>query len=159
MFEHLVAAFKQHFKPKSLVIAERFPFHRRTQVEAESINEYIAELRRLTTHCKFGAFLDEALRDRLVCGLRNEGIQKSLLTEADLTLARANDLAVGMEAAEKNAKSLKGMESVIKSIYPYQGMSHKEGSSVHCCSLCTSMFSQAMFSSHEHFSLQMTPSV
>lgn len=60
----------------------------------------MAELRCLSTHCKFEGFLDEALRDRLVCGLRNEAIQKKLLTEADLTLTKAVELAVRMEATE-----------------------------------------------------------
>ena len=108
-----MAALTQHFEPKPLVIAERFHFHRREQAEGESINEYMAELRRLTTHCKFGALLDEALRDRLVCGLRNGSIQKKLLTEADLTSARAVEFTVGMEVTEKNAKSLKGTETAI----------------------------------------------
>ena len=100
-FDELVAALKGHFEPKPLVIAERFHFHRRAQAEGESIKEYMAELCRLTTHCKFGTFLDEVLRDRLICGLRSEGIQKKLLTEVHLTLARAVELSVGMEAAEK----------------------------------------------------------
>ena len=68
-FDKLVAALKGPFEPKPLMIAERFHFHRRAQAEGESIKEYMAELRMLTTHCEFGAFLDEALRDRLVCGL------------------------------------------------------------------------------------------
>lgn len=62
-----------------LVIAERFHFHQRLQAVGESIADYIAELRRLTTHCEYGAHLDEALRDRLVCGLRNMSIQKKLV--------------------------------------------------------------------------------
>ena len=115
-FAELVAALQKHFEPKPLVIAERFHFHRRSQAEGESINNYVAELRRLTTHCQFGDFLDQALRDRLVCGLRNEGIQKKLLTEADLTLARAIELSVGMESAERNARSLKGTETTIKTV-------------------------------------------
>ena len=78
----------------------------------------MAELRRLTTHCKFDAFLDNALRDRLICGVRNESIEKKLLTEAALTLARTIELAVGMEAAERNAKSLTETRSEIKSITP-----------------------------------------
>ena len=75
-YADLVAALKKHYEPTPLVIAERFHFHRRSQAVRESISEYMAELRRLTTHCKFGAFLDEALRDRLVCGLRNEAIHR-----------------------------------------------------------------------------------
>lgn len=115
-YKDLVAALKKHFEPTPIVIAERFHFHRRAQAVGETISEYMAELRRLTTHCQFGAYLDEALRDRLVCGLRNEGIQKKLLTEADLTLARALELSLGMEAAEKNARSLKVSEPAVNRI-------------------------------------------
>jgi len=35
------------------------------------IAEYVAELRSLAAHCDFGDYLEEALRDRLVCGLCN----------------------------------------------------------------------------------------
>ena len=55
--------------------------------------EYLAEFRRLAAGCTFGDHLEEALRDRLVCGLHSESIQKRLLSEADLTLAKAVDLA------------------------------------------------------------------
>lgn len=68
-YEELLAVLKKHFEPKPLVITERFHFHCRTQAVGESISEYMAELRRLTTHCQFITYLDEALRDRLVCGL------------------------------------------------------------------------------------------
>ena len=67
---------------------------------------------------EFGAYLDEALRDCLVCGLRNEGIQKKLLTEADLTRTKVLTLSLGMEAAEKNAKSLKVVEPAVNRITP-----------------------------------------
>ena len=69
----LTGALKNHFEPKRVVIAERFHFYRRNQEPGESIADYVAELRRLSTHCNFeAAQLEEALRDRLVCGLRNE---------------------------------------------------------------------------------------
>jgi len=112
-FAELASILKKHFELKPLVIAERFHFHQHSQAVGESISDYMAELRRLTTHCAYGDHLDEALRDRLVCGLRNETIQRKLLSEADLTLARAIEISQGMEAAEKNAKSLKKGESSI----------------------------------------------
>ena len=74
------------------------------------MSDYVAELRRLAIHCEFGDYLDQALRDRLVCGLCNEHTQ---LVEADLTLAKAVSLAQGMEAADKNAKGFKGPEANI----------------------------------------------
>jgi len=64
----------------------------------------MAELRRLATYCEFGAYLNDALRDHLVCELSNANIQKRLLSEDCLTLARALKIAQGMEAAESNAK-------------------------------------------------------
>ena len=76
-----------------MVIAERFYFHRRNQAVRESVAEYLAELRRLATHCEFGDYLSEALQDQLVCGLCNEGAQKNLLARPDLTLAKAVEVA------------------------------------------------------------------
>ena len=110
-YEELAELFKRHYEPEPIVIAERFHFHRRNQVANENIAEYLAELRRLATHCKFSTFLEEALRDRLVCGLRSESIQKRLLAEKNLTLKTALDLAHGMESAHRDAKVMKGTES------------------------------------------------
>ena len=70
-YSELVDVFKHHDEPQPLVIAERFHFHRRNQATGESISEYMAELCRLSTNCDFRDYLEQALRDRLVCGLRN----------------------------------------------------------------------------------------
>ena len=115
-FDELAAALTSHFQPKPLLIAERFHFHRRDQSMEESIAEYVAELRRLATDCEFGDYLGEALRDRLVCGMRSCSVQKRLLSEADLTFKRALEIAQAMEAAESNVKSLKGTEESIKKL-------------------------------------------
>ncbi|KAK9732091.1 hypothetical protein QE152_g13103 [Popillia japonica] len=49
---------------------------------------------------------DEALRDRLVCGLSSETVQKKLLSEVNLTFARACSLAQAHEMAEMQSKLL-----------------------------------------------------
>ena len=97
---------KRHYEPKPLVIAQRFEFHRRQQETEEGVAKFVSELRRLTRHCEFGAYLDEALRDRFVCGLRSKAMQKRLLTEVDLSLSKAMDIALSMEAAAKDARQL-----------------------------------------------------
>ena len=119
-FDELVALLTKHFEPQPLVIAQRFHFYRRNQAATESIAAYVAELRRLSTHCDFAEFLDSALRDRLVCGIRSESAQKRLLSEADLTLKKAMELAQGMEAADKNAKSLKESDPAIRQITKFK---------------------------------------
>ena len=80
----------------------------------ESIADYLAELRRLTTYCEFGDYLEQALTDQLVSGIRSESIQERLLAEVDLTPAITVKLAQGMEAAEKNSRALKDTESSVQ---------------------------------------------
>ena len=106
-FSEVTEVLIRHFEPKLIVIAERFSFYRRSQLVGESVADFVAELRRLARNCQFGDFLDEALRDRLVCGLQNEAIQRRLLTEAKLTFAGALELAKAQEAAELQAKQFK----------------------------------------------------
>ena len=103
-FNKLADILKKHFEPKPLVIAERFTFHRRNQ-SAESILEYVGELRCLVIHYEFGEYQNQALRDTR---LRSENIQKRLLSEANLTLTRAVEIAQGMEAAHQNTQLMKG---------------------------------------------------
>ena len=63
-FKEIVDTLKAHFEPKPLVIAERFHFHRQNQNSGESVAMYVAELRRLATHCAFEAYLEVALPKR-----------------------------------------------------------------------------------------------
>ena len=114
----LAEILKKHYEPAPLIIAERYNFNRRCQLPGESVSDYVAELRRLEATCKFGNFLDHALRDRLVCGLCSESARRQLLAEADgeISLARAIDQAQKNEQAETNAKYLKDTESSIKKL-------------------------------------------
>ena len=105
-YDELIAKLEAHLKPKPLVIAERFRFHHRNQRDGETVAQYMAELRRLSEHCEFKDYLDEVLRDRLVCGLRSEAIQRRLLSEKDLTLAKAYDIAHSEETASRQASQL-----------------------------------------------------
>jgi hypothetical protein len=45
----------------------------------------VAELRKLSEHCNFGTTLNDMLRNRLVCGVGDQRIQRRLLAEPDLT--------------------------------------------------------------------------
>ena len=110
-FNDLVKTLRAHLKPKPLVIAERFKFYKRLQREEESVAEYSVTLKQLSTHCDFGSFLNDALRDQLVCGLRHETIQKKLLAEDKLTFKKACEIAQAMELADRNANELKATES------------------------------------------------
>ena len=61
---------------KPILMAEWFKFYRRGQLEGKSIVQFVLELKRLSLKCEFGLFLEEAMHDRLVCGLRNVHFHK-----------------------------------------------------------------------------------
>lgn len=71
-YKQIVDTLTAHFSPKPLVIAERFRVHGPDiQEEGETVVMFVAALRKLAEHCEFRDVLNDSLRDRLVCGLRN----------------------------------------------------------------------------------------
>ena len=105
-YAELKAALKAHLKPKPVIIAERFQFHQRSQQTGEDVASYMAALRRLADKCSYGNHLEEALRDRFVCGLRGAANQRKLLAMDGLTLKTAYETAYAMEAADLRASQL-----------------------------------------------------
>ncbi|KAI4881013.1 hypothetical protein NFI96_011262 [Prochilodus magdalenae] len=107
-YKELNEKLSAYYKPKPLVIAERFRFQKRNQLENETVSEYMVALKQLSTHCDFGNHLDEALRDRFVSGLKAEAIQRKLLAERALTFKSACEIALSMEMAARNILEFAG---------------------------------------------------
>ena len=103
----LVKKLSSHFKPTPSEIVERCRFHNRSRRPGESVATYVSELRSLSEFCNFGESLEEMIRDRLVCGINDDSMQKRLLSEPDLTYARAVELLQSIEMASQNVKDLK----------------------------------------------------
>ena len=106
-FVELTAVLRKHFHPTPSIIVERFRFHSRVRKPGESVATFVSELRCLSQFCEFGDSLEDMLRDRLVCGIDDDGIQKRLLAEPDLTYAKAVDLAQRNETASQQVRDLK----------------------------------------------------
>ena len=68
--------------------------------------QYMAALRKHSKRCEFGDYLEQALRDRLVCGLQSEIVQSRLLSEKDLTLQKAYNPAHSLETVSHRASEL-----------------------------------------------------
>ena len=56
-------------------------------------------------------YVEQALRDRLVCGLVNERVQQRLLSESKLSLKKAFEIAQGMETAQKETYEMRSSTS------------------------------------------------
>ena len=121
-FHGICELIKEHLNPEPNVIVERLRFYTRTRRENESVAEYVAELRHLSTHCNLSAVLNDNLRDRIVCGVNNHDIQKKLLSVGNaLTLDKALKLAISFETAAKNAESLPSIHTPEKPIHKVDG--------------------------------------
>lgn len=77
-------------------------FYGRAQGEEESVIEFESELRKLAyaVHSTISS-VKHSETALCVCGLKNQSIQKRLLAEPDLSLQKALEIAVNMEAAER----------------------------------------------------------
>lgn len=105
-FDELISIAKDHFNPLPSAIVQRYKFNTRIQQQGETTAEFVAELRRLAQHCEYGATLEDMLRDRLVCGIKDERVQRRLLSEPSLKFKKAWEISQAMELAMKNAKDL-----------------------------------------------------
>ena len=105
-FSDLVTLVKDHYQPRPSTIVQRFNFHMRTQKPGETISDFVAQLRKISEYCEFGDALQDMLRDRLVCGCKDQRLQCKLLAESELSFEKAFKIAKAMEAAEKEAKDL-----------------------------------------------------
>ena len=85
---------------------QRYKFNTCTRNPGESIASYVARLRDLTQYCEFGDTLELMLRDRLVCGVGNEQLQRRLLAEPELTFQKAMKLSQTFESAMQDARKL-----------------------------------------------------
>ena len=115
---------------------ERYHFHKRDQAARETSAEYEAALRNLATHCEFEGYLEQALRDRFVCGIRNEAIRRRLLAEKELKLSKALEQALSMEAAEKNAPFVNTQDQSIKKVNIHQKQRMAQPSASTPCFRC-----------------------
>ena len=92
-FAELVEALTKYYSPPPLEIVQRFKFNSRFRQPGETVATFVSELQLPSEFCNFGITLDSMLRDRLVCVIQDDQIQKRLLAEPNLIFPRAMELA------------------------------------------------------------------
>jgi hypothetical protein len=85
---------------------ESYMFLKRTQNKGESIDLFVADLRRLIKTCNYGTFADRLLRDKIVIGIRDETLRSKLLEVRDLTLKRCIDMCRAYETSQQQSQMM-----------------------------------------------------
>lgn len=140
-FQELVTKVQSHFHPKPSPIIKRFEFNTRVQQEGESVGVFVAALRNIAEYCLYPeSILHDMLRDRIVCGIRDKAVQRTLLKESKLTYDTALDTALAAEAATNDSKQLHHNPYSTLPVNHVKGKSkslkQKEGTSTAICYRC-----------------------
>lgn len=104
-FGDIVTVLTKHFSPKPNEISVSFKFYKRDQNREESAADYIANLRKLSSGCNF-TDLERMLRDRLVCGMRDERLQYELLKKDTITYQDVVDALLSAESAGRDVRMI-----------------------------------------------------
>ena len=84
--DELMDKFEEYFVPKQNIIFERYKFFLCDQKQGVGFVQYLAELHTLSKTCEFGNLEDSLVRDKIVCGIPDNGLRERLLREPNLTL-------------------------------------------------------------------------
>ncbi|XP_071954180.1 uncharacterized protein [Antedon mediterranea] len=137
-YDATVAKLRAHFNPRLNVVAERYKFRQRRQLQDETSDEYVRELRQLSISCNFGVIADEMIRDQLVEKTNSSRIRERLLLEPELTLNTAIEIARQCEHAAKECQIIGKaelsvpVEQIRKSNYKPKQQPAKYKSSEYC---------------------------
>lgn len=108
----LVSALANQYSPPGLIPANRMVFNSRNRRPNESVVDYVSAIQQLAAKCHFGAYLNDALRDRLVCGLNMEETQRKLLSTGHLTYELAKHIVFQDAAVREQSRVLAQATSI-----------------------------------------------
>ena len=97
---------KDNCEPRKNLPYTRHMFFTKAQGPTETIDAYVTELKSKAKDCEFGLLHDSLIRDRIVCGIRDDSVRRRLLREADLTLEKAIDVCRANEITSSQVKML-----------------------------------------------------
>ncbi|XP_003731307.2 uncharacterized protein K02A2.6-like [Strongylocentrotus purpuratus] len=125
-YDKAVDELEKYFGPKTSVMIERYRFRQRVQGHGEPVKQYVAAITELASKCKFGTLNDELVRDQLIEKTSIPRIRERLLMEDDgLTLKKALDLAIQIEAAMLDAKLLKQHDVTVSASTGHSHTAHQ----------------------------------
>ena len=102
-YKELIKELSGYFTQDVNEIPERYKFFQESQKSGQSVKDYAVELRRIASKCNFDTFLEQALRDRFVFGLLDDGLRTHLLKQKKITFKGAYEEAVNWEMAVKDS--------------------------------------------------------
>ncbi|GFR96381.1 retrovirus-related Pol polyprotein from transposon 17.6 [Elysia marginata] len=99
--QEILDAFEKYCIEETNESYERFVFNSRTQQEGESVDKYVAELRKLAKTCNFATLEESFIRDRIITGIKCDITRRKFLQETNLTLIKCIDICRSIESSKR----------------------------------------------------------
>lgn len=114
-FDELQELLLSHYKPQTTSLTDRYKLNYRKQEPNESMTQFIAALKKLSSTCNYGDQLEERLRDALTFGVRDLKIRKSLFEASrkdGYDWKKATGIALSMEVISSELSDTTSQSSV-----------------------------------------------
>lgn len=105
-YNDMISKLKERLDKVQPNMMHRHKFHGRVQGVDEPAENYVLALKLLASHCGFGAHKDEAIKDKIIFGLRDQDLKHKLLMKDDMTLEEVEEMVIRTELAKCRAKEL-----------------------------------------------------
>lgn len=133
---NLIANFDTYVEPRKNIITNSFKFFNLKQEEGEQIDKFITRLKVQAKQCDFGDQENRLVRDMIVIGVRDKGVQERLLREVNIELDQVISQCRAAEAGKSRAlemsTQIKQEIDVIKKVDKGQGRGLKMTDCTYC---------------------------
>lgn len=117
-FDIVIKNFDDYFAPKKNTVIARYKFFNCVQVQNESIESFVTNLKVLAKDCDFDTQEENLIRDLLIIGIKDVTIKEKLLIDSELSLEQAITYCRAKESSNQQILM----------------MTHNEASAVHSVS-------------------------
>ncbi|XP_062707298.1 uncharacterized protein K02A2.6-like isoform X1 [Aedes albopictus] len=127
-YDEMIKKLKARFDKVEPALMNRYEFYNRIQKPNESAENFVLAVKLLAENCNFREFKDEAIRDRLIIGLRDKDLRKKLLMDDDVNLETVEKTIITSEKAESRAGHIEdfGESSKVLSVKERLGRRNNE---------------------------------
>eukprot|EP00794_Sanderia_malayensis_P021043 gene21043-23098_t len=98
--------FEAYCNPRSNTTINRHKFFTHRQIEVQTFNHFVTELRTLSAECEFENLRDSLIKDMIICGVSDRAPRERMLREPKIDLKKAIELGLAAEQTKQHAKQL-----------------------------------------------------
>lgn len=114
-FSELCGILKNQFTPHIPVFRKRIHFYSIKQEESENVKDWFVRIKEAALDCKFGAHLNDFVKDRFVSGMKSGAVLDRLCEEdVSITLDNLVRLALSKESCYKSSSAVPLLYSSVR---------------------------------------------